>query len=239
MLLQFVMKPTYYFEILTTIAGIVSAIMILRKNYQYLGNRLMASALLLTGLYPFCVFIYDIIATEWAVQIFLRIGMVSTMAATLLIFYTMQCLVNSDQWFKKPGHWLPYAIVVFLAGIYVALAQTIDWKGGSIGNVNVKVGYDILLSIVLLVLFFLISSFTYLYLYGIKRSSGQSRKKMVIFGIGVLINILAVVNNIISNVVSDDLLGVIFDVIFFANLALGVIVMSIGFLLPSEKTEDS
>ena len=58
---------------LIIVGGIASAIIILKRDRAYLGNQLMASAMLLFATYAFGIFLYDFIGTNWGVQTFLRI----------------------------------------------------------------------------------------------------------------------------------------------------------------------
>lgn len=221
---------TYIFHILTTLAGLASSIFILKKDAKYLGNRFMASATGLMGIYTFCIFIYDIFANEALTLILLPIGMVCVLIGTMFIYFAMQCMVNSVVSFKNHKIWIFYAIIVGTIGlVFIIFAnQFISFEEPDElgGNINVHLSLYALLVIASLMLYFMFRSIIYLYRHGIKKTEGARKKKMIIFASGLGICIVSLFINAGSQFAS----GVILDVLTYLVLSFGVSITSYGFL---------
>ena len=82
----------------------------------------MAVGTTFIGFYVLFVFLYDIIKTLWSIEIFLRMGMISILIATLFFFYSMNCMVSSSSWFQEQKKWVPYIIAIFGFTIYLIFA---------------------------------------------------------------------------------------------------------------------
>lgn len=215
---------------MTTLAGLTSSVFILKKDSKYLGNQFMASATGLMGIYTFCIFIYDILANEALTLILLPIGMVCVLIGTMLIYFAMQCMVNSAVWFKKHKEWLIYAFLVGTIGIvFIIFADrfiTFEAPDELGGNINVHLSLYALLVIASLMLYFMFRSIIYLIRHGIRKTDGARRKKMIIFACGLGICILSLFINAGSQFAS----GVILDVLTYLVLSIGVSITSFGFL---------
>ena len=116
---------TYTFEIIAIFAAFYSTYRILRRKSKLLCSNLMAVGTTFIGLYVLFVFLYDVIQTLWSIEIFLRLGMISILAATLFFFYSMNCMVSSSSWFQNKKIWVPYIIVIIGYTIYLILAPTL------------------------------------------------------------------------------------------------------------------
>jgi uncharacterized membrane protein len=89
------------------------------------------------------------------------------------------------------------------------------------------------------VAYFILGSIFGLYRYGMKKAEGARKKKMSTFFTGLIISMIAIVINVLSNLLEDPL-GVL-DVIFFGTLAVAMIFMTLGFVgrQPNKKEEET
>ena len=92
---------TYAFEIIAIFAAFYSTYRIIKRKSKLLCSNIMAIGTLFIGLYVLFVFLYDVIQSLWSIEIFLRMGMFSILTATLLFFYSMNCMVSSSSWFQE------------------------------------------------------------------------------------------------------------------------------------------
>lgn len=226
------MKITYYFEILSFISGILSLILIIRRNPTYLPNKLIGIGLFLVGCHPFSIFIYDVIATDLSVQIFLRIAIMSSLFGITLIFFTMKCMVKSVEVFKRKSEWLPFIILDGIILLYFIFTDFIEFEEAIHGNVNISMELIPLAVDIIAVLFYLFYSAFNLYFKGIKKVSDPFHKKrMIWFLIGLLISLIGIFATIGSQIVEDQEIGVILDITFLLALSVSSLVMMISFLL--------
>ena len=70
-----------------------------------------------------------------------------------------------------------------------------------------------------------------------RNAQGSHKRNLLIFTVGLSINLIAIMVNIWSQITSHELLGEILDVIFFFFVALAISIMNLGFLRKSEQTK--
>ena len=226
------MAITHYIEVFGFIVGLISAISILRKDSKYLANIYLALANILISVYLICIFIYDIINELWAINVFLRIGMISLLFATLFIYYAMIIIMKSVQVFKETKLIYVNLVIGIAIAIYFIITDFIHQEEAHVGNVNIQI--DIIpLAMILVYLFYLtIISIIITFKFGINRISKGEKgySKIRSFGVGLILFILTLFVNIVSQITSDDVLGVIFDVLTFVILVLGMLFISFSVL---------
>lgn len=213
----------------TTIIALIMVFFILKKNAKYLGNRLMAIAAGLIGAYTFFILLYDLIQKNWAIQIFLRLAIISILNATLFIFFAMQVMVNSSHWFEVKSRWIPFILVIVGYSLFLIIDQT--WiTVVSETPVNTQISLIQLGIAVVIILTFLIMSLILLYIFGLKKVDRTHRIRMQLFAVGILVSIIAIGTNIASQVVTNELVARILDVTFFSILAIAIFVQSLAFI---------
>ncbi len=115
---------------------------------------------------------------------------------------------------------------------YFIIADFITQEEAYVGNVNIKI--DIIpLAMILVYLFYLTTiSIVITFKFGISRISKGEKgyTKIRSFAIGLILFIIALLVNVVSQVTSNDLLGVIFDVLTFIILVLGMLFISFSVL---------
>ncbi|MHA1520775.1 MAG: hypothetical protein ACTSRK_11385 [Promethearchaeota archaeon] len=217
----------YIFEITAIVAGILTALIIFSKKSKYLANTFMAFGNLFIGLYVAFILVYDIIGKTWAIQTFLPIAMTCILIGTLMLFFSMLCIIKSDKWFDDWYHWVPYVLIVIAYAIYILTNKNfitiLDTE-----VVNTQIDLIPLGILVVLLLFFLGASEYVVIFFGIKKTEGDSRKKMNLFSTGIIFGIIAILINVVSQIMAEGTLGEILDVIFFGTLAICVVLLSIA-----------
>ena len=113
---------TYVFEIIATCISFYATALLIKKsrNSQVpLGTRLLATGMFLLGIYTLTTIIYSLIATEWAIIFFMKLGMISVMVSVLSLFYTMQVLIYSSSRFKtkNKSFWAVLVITIIIASV--------------------------------------------------------------------------------------------------------------------------
>ncbi len=218
----------YIFELLGTIAGFLMAFYVLRQNKKYIGNQLMAASTIFISFYIGSIFIYDVVATELAVQIFYRIALISIMLGASFMYFTMQVMVHSSSWLRKRYNYIVPILIIIGFAIYLILTDFITII--NLDMVDTQIDLIPLATVSLWVLVFLIASIVDLYLHGLRHAKGKTKKNMTIFMAGLLINLLAIVFTIIANLITNPEVGTLLDVLFFLTLAIGMGVMTFGFV---------
>ena len=228
------MAITHYIEVFGFIVGLISAISILRKDSKYLANIYLALANILIGIYLICIFTYDIIGELWAIKLFLRIGMISLLFATLFIYYAMIIIMKSSQVFKETK-WVYVNLVIGIAIAIYFIVEDFIREIPSVevgGNVNIQI--DIIpLALILVYLFYLTTISLYItFKYGINKipKGEKGYTKIRSFGVGLILFILTLFVNVVSQITSNVLLGVIFDILTFSILVLGMLFISFSVL---------
>ncbi|MHA1672488.1 MAG: hypothetical protein ACTSYI_02575 [Promethearchaeota archaeon] len=226
------MAFTYYLEIAAFVVGIISALAILKKDSQRLANRFLATGVFLIGFYTLCIFIYDIIGTLLAINVFLRIGMISLLFGDLFLFYTMLIMMKSTETFKRMI--IPYLNLAIVVGISIFFIVTdfVHQTESTIGNVNIQIDM-IPLALIILILFYLtISCVIITFRFGLNKMDKNSHgySKLVSFAVGLFVFLLALVINIVSQITSNDVIGAIFDALTFATLLIGLVFLTFSVL---------
>jgi hypothetical protein len=219
----------YIFELIGFLAGIIIAVAVLKRDSEYAGNRMMALAAILIGMYPGGILIYDIIGTDLVIEIFLRVAIISMLFGGLSLFITMQIMVHSSAWLKFKERYVPYTIGLIVFAVWIIITDFITIIHTT-GTVNTQTDPLPLMLMVLVIVFFLLLTMFDLYLHGIKKAQGVQKKKMTIFFSGLAICFLAIILTVASNLTSNVDLGAILDVFFFMVLAIGMVVMMLGFV---------
>ncbi len=221
------MAITHYIEVGGTIISILSAIAILRKK-KYLANTFLAIASLLVGVYLISIFIYDIINEFWAVNLFLRIGMISLLFSSLLFFYTMFVMMKSSKLFYQSK--IVYInLALCLAGsVYFSVTDFISLQDSYVGNVNIQIDIIPLAIMVLILLYFMITSIIITINFGLKKIPKHTSpyKKISMYLYGLSCFIVGLFINIVSQITSNDYLGAICDVLYMSFIVLGLICLS-------------
>jgi hypothetical protein len=214
----------YVIESISAMAGIVSALFVIKKNPKYLGNQLLSLGVLFLGLYAVCILIYDIVRTSLTIQIFLRVAMILIILGCCFLYFTMQVAVHSSKWMELKIRWMIPLLLIIIYAIWISVHDFI--RIISLETVNTQTELLPLIILVLGVITFLIMSIRNLWKYGVKKTTGVLQKQMKITFTGLIAGLIAVVWNIISNVVED---GAIFDVFFYLTLAITMILLAYGF----------
>ena len=223
---------THYIEVFGFLVGLISAIAILRKDSKYLANIYLALANILISTYLICIFTYDIIQTLWSINIFLRIGMISLLFATLFIYYAMIIIMKSVQVFKETKMIYVNLVIGIAIAIYLIMTDFITQDEAHVGNVNIQI--DIIpLAMMLVYLFYLTAISIYItFKFGINRISKGEKgySKIRSFGVGLILFILTLFINVVSQITTNDVLGVIFDVLTFVIMVIGMLFISFSVL---------
>jgi hypothetical protein len=221
----------FVFEGIGLLAGVTIAILVMKRDSRYIGNQLMAAAMILLGVYMGSILTYDILfpifqTQEWIVQVFYRICVIALFFGTMFLFFTIQVMCQSSAWLTKKNT-IPYVIIILAYSIAIWFIDFLEIVTGE--QVNTKTSNMIPLYILIAgVVYLIVFSMIGLYRYGIRKSDGIKKKKMIIFFSGLAISMLAIIINVMSNILADPL-GIL-DVIFFGTLAIAMVVMTFGFI---------
>ncbi|MHA1720859.1 MAG: hypothetical protein ACTSWX_02530 [Promethearchaeota archaeon] len=196
----------------------------------------MALGTTFIGFYVLFVFLYDMIKELWSIEIFLRIAMVSILLATLMFYYSMNCMVYSSSWFQEKKKWVFYIVIIIGYAIYLIFAPLVEVISNN--PLNISISLLPLAIMVIMMLHFLGASLSKLFRFGIKKTEGLSQKKMKIFATGLIISVISIFINVASQVFSKTIVGGILDVVFFFSLAFSVVVIAFGFLLEPKKENE-
>lgn len=213
----------YIFEGIAALASFLSAIVVLRKNSKYIGNRLMFATFFLFGTYISSLLTYGIIKTELIIHILFRVGINCLLYGMLFLFFTMQVMVHSSAWITNKNHVFPFIIPAGVWSIWTIFAH-LDIL--STDPVNTSMALAPLIFLILSSFGLLISSLISLYKHGIKETKGEDRKKMQIFMVGLGINLVALLISLAAQLESE---GILMDIIFFVVLAAGQVIIAYGF----------
>lgn len=221
---------TYIFEFATMILSFVAAFLLYYKSRTSevkIGARFLSIGIALLGLYALSTIIYSIIGQAWAIQVFLKIGIVSLIYAVLFLFYTMMILIYSSKWVRTK---IVYMIGIFAVATVVSILNVVVNHIKVIDAVTANTHFDPIIPFLLFALymgFMLIFSTFALYYFGLSKSKGDSKMRMTFFFIGLLLIILALINEIIGNFIEIE---VLFDTILFGLLSGASILFALAFL---------
>ena len=230
MALEFLQILGYIFEGIGLISGVIIATIVMRRDPRYLGNKLMATSTILLGVYMGSILAYDILYPIFQIaliiQILYRVCVIALFLGTMFLFFTINVMSRSSAWFTKKNT-IPYAVIIFVYGVSIFFIDFLEILPGD--QVNTRTSNMIPLYILIAgVVYFIVFSMVGLYKYGISKSEGVRKKKMITFFSGLAVSMLAVIINILSNILPDPL-GVL-DVVFFGVLATAMVVMTFGFV---------
>jgi hypothetical protein len=152
--------------------------------------------------------------------------MVSILIAVLLLYFALQVLIYSSKWIKmyKIGFFLPLIISIIIS-LLLIFTNFIEVKEAATATTHFDpIIYNLF---ALFVAFMLFYSTLVMYIYGINKSTGDPKKRMLLFFVGLLCLISALISDAIGNIVENEIL---FDTLLFAFLAFGVIFFASSFL---------
>ena len=225
----------FIFEGIGLIAGLTIAVLVLRKDSKYMGNRLMAISMILFGFYMGFILTYDIFypifQQDWLIEVFFRLCLISIIFGSVFLFFTIEVMCKSSVWltFKRV---IPYVLVLTAYSIWIWFYDFITIISGDQVNTQAEM-IPTLLLLILGVLYFIIQSIVGIYRFGIRKTEGDRKKKMMTFFMGLIISLAAIIINVLSNIL-DDPIGVL-DVIFFGTLALAMVIMALGLTRKPEE----
>jgi len=126
-------------------------------------------------------------------------------------------------------------LILFSYSIWIWFVDFLEIVSGDQVNTQTK---DMIPLLILIagVAYFILESIYGLYIYGMRRTTGVRRKKMNTFFIGLVISMVAIVINVLSNLLEDPL-GIL-DVTFFGTLAIAMIFMMAGFVGEAQEKKD-
>ena len=220
---------TYIFEFITTILSFFAALLLIKqkKDSQVpLGNMFLTLASSFVGIYALSTIIYSIIGQEWAVLVFLKLGMIAILMAVLLLYFTMQVLIYSSKWIKihKLRFWVPLCTSLVISFVLVFTDYIIVIDAKTAETHFQPIPYTLF---AIFVAFMLIYSTFSMYSFGIRRSTGNSRKRMQFFFIGLLFIIGSLIIDVLGNIIENE---VLFDTLLFGILSCGIIFVAGSFL---------
>jgi hypothetical protein len=197
-----------------------------RSSQVPLGNTFLALANCCVGIYALSTIIYSIIGQEWAVIAFLKLGMAAIIMAVLLLYFTMQTLIYSSKWITihKIRFWVPF-ITAILINMVLIFTDYIIVKNASTAETQFQPIPFALFSV--FVALMLIYSAITLYYFGIRKTTGTSRKRMQFFFIGLIFIIVALIVDVLGNIIENE---VLFDTLLFGVLSCGVLFAATSFL---------
>ncbi len=188
-----------------------------------------------------CIFTYDIIAQDWAIQFFLRFGMICLLFGMLFIYYTKYILMNSSHAFKDSKSKYVNFIICVLASLYFIFSNFIEFKEAveGLGNINISIGL-IEMGIMLLILLYLLFVSIYItYNFALKKMPHDTReyKNCRLFMIGLITFVGTLFVNVVSQFSSNDTVGAIFDALTYVFMLLGMILLSLSVLKKQNSNE--
>ncbi|MCF2140951.1 MAG: hypothetical protein K9W44_12915 [Candidatus Lokiarchaeota archaeon] len=225
----------YIFESVAIISGVIAAITAIHRDPKYRANQLMASSMIFIALYAFLIMLYDISFFQTGnpkiIYFSYPQAIIAIVGASIFLFLTMQTIINSSHWLAVWWHWGIHIIILVIFGILVNVVDFITIIESE--NVDTQINLWVLAIVVILLLYYLSQSIWTTYVHGIKKSHGNSKKKLIIFESGLIIDFIAIFVNVLSQMASNISTGQILDLIFFGLIAVGNVIYSVSFILPS------
>ena len=220
------MTLTFIFELLTTIISFYVGYLLMKQNEdKQIGNKLLASGIISVGFYTLFTFIYSIIAKEWAIILFLKLGMIIILIGVTLLIFTMKILINSSVWIEKPEKWIYFSLTLIISVILAVTNYiTVIDEENSVTTFNLLVFYTFALYILLLLIY---GSYS-IYKFGIKRTKGDAKKRMVYFFSGLISLIISLLIDAVGNFFPE--FELIFDLMLFTLMTIGMLLMARVFL---------
>lgn len=238
------------FEGITTTVCLVLAIIVFLRSRKNLPNIYMASSFLCFALYTGGVLVYDIFATgpsgDIFIDIFIRLSLVSILFASMFLYFAMMGQGHSRMWYTFKKNTYPWMGIVTAYSLFLVIWNHwffgSDWVGIlSYQPVDTSLMIFVLIPLIVLLFIFLISSTSVIYNYGVRKTEGLRKHNMQRFLVGILIAVGGAIINVLGQIppIGEVLLGSItlsqiLDLVFFAVIAVSVIVMFTGIAVRSK-----
>jgi hypothetical protein len=217
----------YVFQMILAVGSIFIVILLLAKNRKYLGNQLLATSFGFVAVYVTFIFLYKVLDSASLMQYSIRISFASLIVAVLFMFLTIEVLTHSTEVFK--AHFKRYVVWFILGVVIIGMMIIMDWvyvTGDDISTLEYNMivfgpfaGY---------VAFMLIFSMIKLYWFGIRKASGKPKLSLWSFFTGLTFMLLGLVIEGLGSVFEGY--EVLFDILLFLSLSLGVLFMSLSLL---------
>ena len=224
----------YFFQLLLVCGAFFISFTLLKQNKKYLGNQLLSISLGLVGIYSFFIFIYKALDSASLLQISIRIGFSALIFSVFLLYCTLQVLIHSSMIIKTQFIKL---LVFFLIGLTISILLFVfDWI--SVENDDITtMDYDmpVFIAFAGYIAIMLIYSLISLYLFGIRKNSGKSKRYMWFFFIGIVFMLLGLVTEGLGSAF-EGLQG-LFDMLLFVCLSIGVIFMALSLLRKKNQVD--
>jgi len=238
------------FEGITTAIGFILAIVVYLRSRKNLPNIYLATAFLCFALYTGGVLIYDIIVTgpslDIFILIFIRVSLISIVFAGLFLFFSMQGQAHSRMWYTFKKNTYPWIGIVIAYAIFLIVWTrplfSSDWIIiESYQPVDTRLNLIALIPLITLLVIFLVSSTITLYNYGVKKTEGLRKSNMKRFLIGVLVALGGTFVNVMGQLpiygTLQNTISGILDLVFFAIIAMSIIVMFAGLAVQSKRKD--
>lgn len=201
--------------------------LLLMKNRSYLGNQLLATSFGFVAFYVTFIFLYKVLDSAALMQYSIRISFGSLIIAVLFMYLTIEVLTHSTEVFK--AHFKRYIVWIVLGVIIIGMMIFMDWvyvTGGDISTLDYNMivfgpfaGY---------VAFMLIFSMIKLYWFGIRKAKGKPKLSLWSFFTGLTFMLLGLVIEGLGSAFEGY--EVLFDILLFLSLSLGVLFMALSLL---------
>ncbi len=184
------------------------------------------------GFYTLFVFMYDLIAEPWAIQLFLPIGISCVVLAGLFLYYTFNILSESTKWFDNLKNWVPSLIVVIVYIIYILFVPFIYIE--SLDPPNTRIELVPLVLMLLLLLYFIIKVLTKIQKVALKSLTGTALERMIHFRTAIVILLLSLFVNIPTQIFEN--MGLL-DQIFYIMIAVAEAMFGYAFIVVRTETK--
>lgn len=224
----------YFFQLLLAGGGFFISYTLLKKNRKYLGNQLLSVSLGLVGIYALLLFLYKALNSAVLLYYSIRIGFSALIFAVFLLFCTIQVLIYSSAIFKKKYIQILVLFVIALAiSILLFVSDWIIVEGDDITTLEYYM--PVFLAFAGYVAIMLLYSMISLYTFGIRKTTGNSKKHMWLFFNGLVFMVLGLVTEGLGSAI-EGFPG-LFDMLLFICLAIGVIFMALSLLRKKDSDE--
>ncbi len=221
---------TYIFEFITMgISFLVAFLLLMRmkRSLVPVGNASLAIASIFLGIFALSTILYSLIGEASVIIILFKMGLISLLMAVFFLYYTMQVLVYSSKWIKikkmKKFLWIPLITLILIVLILI-FTDYITVINAATAETHFEPFQFMLYA--LYIAFMILYSTISLYKFGLKKVTGESKKNMQFFFMGLLFFLGALVIDVLNNIFEYE---VLFDTLLFASLAIGVILMARAF----------
>jgi len=174
---------TYIFEFILMILSFIASFLVLKKKSKSevpQSNLFLSMGSIFIGIYALSTIIYSLIRQKWAIIAFLKIGMISVVLGIFCLFLTIQILISSSKWISIHRFYFIFLLItttiITLLLIFTDYIEVIDIKTSET-HFNPYIFYPFVIYVALILIF---STFS-IYYYGIRKSTGESRKRMIFF----------------------------------------------------------